>query len=177
MLPRAYTAGLFNDAYPLSTSLWQPATTLPCILVLLGLALGAVALRKRHPALALAVLFFLAAHLMESSVIALELYYEHRNYIPAMLLFWPLALWLCGGFVVNASGEANPPGSLRSVLINGVPVSAKGRYILAPGDRLTTLEAGGGGIGDPRLRDPQALQDDLAQGFVTEEGVRRDYGG
>lgn len=69
------------------------------------------------------------------------------------------------------------PGGLRSVLINGVPVSAKGRYILAPGDRLTTLEAGGGGIGDPRLRDPQALQDDLAQGFVTEEGVRRDYGG
>ena len=29
-------------------------------------------------------------------------------------------------------------GGLRSVLINGVPVSAKGRYILAPGDRLTT---------------------------------------
>lgn len=68
------------------------------------------------------------------------------------------------------------PGALRSVLINGVPVSAKGRYILAPGDRLTTLEAGGGGIGDPRLRDPQALQQDLAQGFVTEEGVQRDYG-
>jgi tetratricopeptide (TPR) repeat protein len=27
--------------------------------------------------------------------VALELYFEHRNYLPAMLMFWPLALWLC----------------------------------------------------------------------------------
>ena len=63
------------------------------------------------------------------------------------------------------------PGGLRSVLINGVPVSAKGRYILAPGDRLTTLEAGGGGIGDPRLRDPQALQDDLERLTESRKGI------
>jgi tetratricopeptide (TPR) repeat protein len=125
MLPRAYTAGLFNDAYPLSTSLWQPATTLPCILVLLGLALGAVALRKRHPALALAVLFFLAAHLMESSVIALELYYEHRNYIPAMLLFWPLALWLCRGASANPKSADNLR-SLRIALAIALPLMLAG---------------------------------------------------
>src|SRR5690606_37093645 len=41
-----------------------------------------------------AVAFFLAAHVMESSVLPLELYFEHRNYLPAMLLGWPLALHL-----------------------------------------------------------------------------------
>src|SRR5690606_20369482 len=33
-------------------------------------------------------------HIMESSVVMLELYFEHRNYLPAALLFWPLAWWL-----------------------------------------------------------------------------------
>jgi N-methylhydantoinase B len=68
------------------------------------------------------------------------------------------------------------PGALRSVLVNGEPVDAKGRYILAPGDRLSTLEAGGGGIGDPLLRDARALQEDLAQGFVTPAQARAVYG-
>ncbi|MEO8743198.1 MAG: tetratricopeptide repeat protein, partial [Lysobacteraceae bacterium] len=34
-------------------------------------------------------------HLLESTSIPLELYFEHRNYLPAMLLFWPLARALC----------------------------------------------------------------------------------
>jgi len=42
------------------------------------------------------LLFFFAGHLLESTVIPLELYYEHRNYLPAMLMFWPLARWLTG---------------------------------------------------------------------------------
>ena len=40
--------------------------------------------------------FFLASHLIESTSIPLELYFEHRNYIPAMFLFWPICLWLSG---------------------------------------------------------------------------------
>jgi tetratricopeptide (TPR) repeat protein len=39
-------------------------------------------------------LFFLAGHLLESTTIALELYFEHRNYVPSLLMFWPLGLWL-----------------------------------------------------------------------------------
>jgi len=27
-------------------------------------------------------------------VVPLELYFEHRNYLPAMLMFWPAALWM-----------------------------------------------------------------------------------
>jgi hypothetical protein len=95
-LPRPFTAGLFNDHVQASVSLWSPATTLPALLAVLGLIAGAWHWRRRFPALALAILFFFVGQALESSTVALELYFEHRNYLPAMLMFWPLALWLCG---------------------------------------------------------------------------------
>jgi len=94
-LPRPFTPGLFNDHIQASTSWWSPATTLPAILAVLGLIIGAWLLRRRWPALAAAILFYFVGQSLESSTVALELYFEHRNYLPAMLMFWPLALWLC----------------------------------------------------------------------------------
>ncbi len=67
-------------------------------------------------------------------------------------------------------------GRLREIHINGQPVHPKGRYILNPGDRLTTLEAGGGGYGDPRRRDRAALECDVRDGLVSVESAVRDYG-
>ncbi len=67
-------------------------------------------------------------------------------------------------------------GSLREVRINGKPVHPKGRYVLAPDDRLTTLEAGGGGMGDPRQRDRAAVELDVALGHVSLSSAERDYG-
>lgn len=68
------------------------------------------------------------------------------------------------------------PGGARTVSVNGRPVNAKGRYVLQPGERLTLVEAGGGGYGDPGRREPARLRSDLEQGFVTADGLRRDYG-
>lgn len=68
------------------------------------------------------------------------------------------------------------PGALREVRLNGTTVHPKGRYTLAPSDRLTTLEAGGGGFGDPRRRDRAALLRDLEQGFVSAKSAEEDYG-
>jgi protein O-mannosyl-transferase len=93
-VPRPFSNGLFNDQFTTSVSLWSPASTLPAIVAVLFLVIGAWRLRNRHPALALAVLFYFTAQLIESTSIPLELYYEHRNYVPAMLMFWPIGLWL-----------------------------------------------------------------------------------
>ena len=93
-LPRPYTHGLFNDGIAVSTGLFRPWTTFASLLALAGLLASALFGRRRWPAWSAAVLFFCVAHLMESAVVTLELYYEHRNYIPALLMFWPLALWL-----------------------------------------------------------------------------------
>lgn len=68
------------------------------------------------------------------------------------------------------------PGGLREIRVNGSTVHPKGRYVLAPGDRLTTFEAGGGGYGDPHKRSTAALRHDLEQGFVTAARATIDYG-
>jgi tetratricopeptide (TPR) repeat protein len=95
-LPHPYTAGVFNDQFAVSTSLWSPGTTLPALLGVLGLLAGACLVRRKAPPVSLAIAFYFVGQSMESSTIPLELYFEHRNYLPAMLMFWPLALWLCG---------------------------------------------------------------------------------
>lgn len=94
IVPHAYSSGLFNDAFPVSADWLQPASTLPCIALILALIATGFALRKRFPALSLALLFYFAAQIMESGWVPLELYFEHRNYVPAMLLFWPIGLAL-----------------------------------------------------------------------------------
>lgn len=92
IVPRPYTAGLFNDAYVVSTGLLQPLSTLPALAIVLALPAWALWQRRRYPILAAAVLFYFAGQLLESTSIPLELYFEHRNYLPAMLLGWPLCV-------------------------------------------------------------------------------------
>lgn len=74
-----------------SSSLIQPWTTLPsifCIVFLIGLCISQF---KKHPLLSFAFLFFFLNHVIESSLIGLELIFEHRNYLPSFFLFLPLA--------------------------------------------------------------------------------------
>jgi hypothetical protein len=96
LVPRPFTPGLYNDNVIVATGWLTPWSTLPSILIVLCLPVVAWRIHKRSPIIAAAIAFFLAGHLLESSVIPLELYYEHRNYMPSMLLFWPLAWWLTG---------------------------------------------------------------------------------
>jgi tetratricopeptide (TPR) repeat protein len=71
-----------------STSLWSPWTTLPSIILVGMFFLSALFwLPRRQPLIAFAVVFFFINHVIEGSFIGLELIYEHRNYIPSMLLF------------------------------------------------------------------------------------------
>ena len=95
LVPRALSTGLFNDAYPVSENLFQPATTGVAIITIVLLVAVGFALRRRAPTWSAALLFFFAGHLLESTTIPLELYYEHRNYLPAVLLFWAPARALC----------------------------------------------------------------------------------
>lgn len=65
----------------LSTSLFAPITTLLATLAWLAVLVLACVYRCRLPVLALAVFWFLAGHSIEGSVIPLELYFNHRNYL------------------------------------------------------------------------------------------------
>lgn len=68
------------------------------------------------------------------------------------------------------------PGSLREHRIDGHVVDPKGRLPLPPGARVTMIEAGGGGYGVPEQRDRERVRYDVANGFVSAEAARRDYG-
>ncbi|MDN5871163.1 MAG: hypothetical protein L0H73_10660 [Nitrococcus sp.] len=94
LLPELYTGGLLQDNITLSTSLWQPWTTLPAMTIIVGLLVLGWKACRRYPSLALAIFFFFAGHLIESTVVALELYFEHRSYLPAVFIFLPLSIWI-----------------------------------------------------------------------------------
>ena len=74
-----------------------------------------------------------------------------------------------------AGMQGGRSGQLRECRINDIRVDPKGRHELNPGDRITLIEAGGGGYGDPARRDPDALARDLANGWVSAESAKRDY--
>lgn len=93
-LPQPYSNGLFNDQIAVSHGLLAPISTLWSVLALIALIVGALLLRTRLPILAGALLFYFCGQVMESSVLPLELSFEHRNYLPALMLFWPLGWWL-----------------------------------------------------------------------------------
>jgi N-methylhydantoinase B len=46
------------------------------------------------------------------------------------------------------------------------------RRAIAPGDTLVVRSGGGGGYGDPAERDPDAIQRDLAEGYISEDAAR-----
>ena len=76
----------------ISRSLIDPWTTLATILGIILILGFAVAKARRFPLLSFAILFFFMNHLIEGTVIPLELIYEHRNYIPSMFFFVPIAV-------------------------------------------------------------------------------------
>lgn len=91
LVPRIGAQGVFHDDYPISHGLLDPPTTALSLLVLAALVGLAWRWRRRHVLFALAVFWFLAGHLLESTVWPLELYFEHRNYLPMFGLLFAIA--------------------------------------------------------------------------------------
>lgn len=93
-IPKLYTTGVFQDHFIKSTGWLTPVTTLFSALLHVSLIAFAVICRRRWRLLSLAILFYYVGHLLESTVLNLELYFEHRNYLPAALLFLPIIVGL-----------------------------------------------------------------------------------
>lgn len=90
-IPQFEKHGLYQDGILVSKGLFTPITTLLSIITLLILLVAGFFYRNKYPLLALAILFFFASHIMESTLIGLEIYFEHRNYVGAIFLFLPIA--------------------------------------------------------------------------------------
>lgn len=95
LLPNPGVGHLYHDDLRVSHSLLAPPSTLLSILLIVLLLTGAWLLRLRHPLLGFGLGWFFALHLLESTWLPLELYFEHRNYLP---MIGPLlaAVWYAG---------------------------------------------------------------------------------
>ena len=79
---------------PISTSIlhpWSTIASLIAVLLLIGIGLWQI---RKQPVLSFAILFFFLNHAVESTIIGLELAFEHRNYLPSLFLFFPVAIGL-----------------------------------------------------------------------------------
>ena len=85
LFPHPGRLSLTHD-FPISTSLLSPPTTLLSILVLGGMLLAGIATARKNRFLSFALLWFLGNLVIESSIIPLEIIFEHRNYLPSMLI-------------------------------------------------------------------------------------------
>jgi tetratricopeptide (TPR) repeat protein len=84
VLPRPSAFGLFHDDFPVARGLLDPPLAAVAVAAVVVLAAGGVALRRRMPLAAAGVLWFFTGHLLESTVLNLEIYFEHRNYLPSL---------------------------------------------------------------------------------------------
>jgi len=92
--PNNSQLGLFHDDIPLSTHFLSPATTGLAIFGLAGLLITAWWCYRRAPLVSFGLLFFLVGHSMESSIFALEMVHEHRNYLPMYGILLPIVFYL-----------------------------------------------------------------------------------
>jgi hypothetical protein len=86
--------GLYHDDIAISRGLFQPLSTALAVVGLVALLAMSFLVRKRAPIIAFGVLFFFAGHLLESTILSLEIAYEHRNYLPMYGLLLVLFFYL-----------------------------------------------------------------------------------
>lgn len=93
-IPQSFSVTPFMDRIPAPKNWLNPPITI------IAFGIWAVTLflafwKKKHaPYFLFGLLFFLAGHLLESTFLGLELYFAHRNYVPAFGLYFALVYGL-----------------------------------------------------------------------------------
>lgn len=99
--PGGTRLGVYHDDYPLSRGLLDPPTTLIALVAWPAAAWIAWRLRRAIPAAGLGLGIFLVGQALESTVFPLLIYFEHRNYLPAVGVIWAIT-----GLLAFATGKA-----------------------------------------------------------------------
>jgi len=138
LMPNLRAFGLYHDDIPLSTGWFEPWTTLPSVLLwvaLVGLALWGV---RRRAIWSFALLWYLVGHSLESSIVSLELVYEHRNYLPSFGILFAVAYYLVSGLGRLANGRrlVYPAAGLLVVVLAFTTFTRAGIW----GDKYTVIE-------------------------------------
>jgi len=150
LVPVPAWMGMYHDDIATSTGPFSPPTTGMAIAFLLILVTVAWKMGRRSPGLAFGISWFLAGHAMESTILPLELVFEHRNYLPmAGLLLgvvcamaplasrWParmtaaasvVLLVVCAGLTTVRAASWGDPLTLALTDAQYHPVSSRSQY-------------------------------------------------
>lgn len=84
VFPDIRVMGLYHDDLPLSKSWLEPITTVISVVSWGIMLILAWWCKRKQPALSFAIVWFLVGHSMESTILPLEIIFEHRNYLPSL---------------------------------------------------------------------------------------------
>lgn len=90
LCPLADFLSLETDIFA-STSLISPPQTIFANVFIFSLTLFGILSLKKFPVIGFALYFYFINQIIESSFIGLELYFEHRNYLPSMFIYFGLS--------------------------------------------------------------------------------------
>ena len=142
MLPGGTPFGLYRDDYLPSRGLLSPPVTLLAWLILFVVLAGAWRTRgTRTGVLLFGPVFFVCAHAVESSFLPLEMYFEHRNYLPGVGLFMSLGMGVFWAKSAMQSSRAINAGMLLVCLSYAIASAAR-VATWQDRERLLAAEAG-----------------------------------
>ena len=84
ILPTPDRINLYNDDFIISRGLFNPISTLVAGVGWVFVAALSWKLRSKLPFVIFGISWYLGGHILESTIVGLELYYEHRNYLPSI---------------------------------------------------------------------------------------------
>lgn len=102
--------GFHHDDVGLSRGFFAPVSTLFALFSWVAIGFAGWVSRTRIPVLSFALVWFLIAHAMESTVAPLELIYEHRNYFASIGV-----CVLIGGFLVGIRTRSRPVAMVATI--------------------------------------------------------------
>lgn len=99
LIPLNIDISIFADDFPISKSLFTPVSTIISIIIIITAIIISVYLTCRNKAIFIAcgIQLFFAGHILESTIIPLEIYYDYRNYLASIGIYLTLiaiTVWL-----------------------------------------------------------------------------------
>ncbi|MGY6277343.1 tetratricopeptide repeat protein [Methylomonas sp. MgM2] len=142
LLPTPGKLNIFNDGYPVYKNLFESFIGIQAVCFWSALFALAFFLRRRAVFFAFGVFWFLAGHLLESTVFGLELYFEHRNYLPSLGIIMGII-----GTTVELNARTNTLSDTRQTLLKygstALLAMAAGGHILVYGAEISTWSSPG----------------------------------
>ena len=93
LIPRSLNVSPFTDGVSHATGWLNPPITLASLIIWIILIGLAIRFHRTAAYMLFGIIFFLGAHLVESTTIGLELYFAHRNYVGSFGIYFAI---ICG---------------------------------------------------------------------------------